>query len=96
MLDKRDLKASIMSYTFNSEATYQAYFGKAHEMVRRSVKEFVDREVKPLIDEWEEAGEFPRELYKKAADVGILGTGYPEEYGGIPGDIFFRVAIQRS
>jgi acyl-CoA dehydrogenase len=82
-----------MSYTFNTEAIFQDYFGKAHEMVRRSVKEFVDKEVKPFIDEWEDAGEFPRELYKKAADVGILGTGYPEEYGGIPGDIFFRVAI---
>jgi len=82
-----------MSYVFNTTATCQAYFGKSHDLVRRSVKEFVDQEIRPYIDDWEEAGEFPRELYQKAAEVGILGTGFPEEYGGIPGDIFFRVAV---
>lgn len=82
-----------MTYAFNTQATCQEYFGKAHGLVRRSVKEFVDAEILPYIDDWEEAGEFPRELYQKAAEVGILGTGYPEEYGGIPGDIFFRVVV---
>jgi len=82
-----------MSYAFNTQASYQAYFNKSHDMVRRSVKEFVDKEILPYIDDWEEAGAFPRELYKKAADVGILGTGYPEAYGGIPGDVFFRIAV---
>ena len=37
--------------------------------------------------------EFPRDIYKKASDVGILGTGYPEAYGGTPGDIFFQIAV---
>ncbi len=82
-----------MSYAFNTQASCQEYFSKAHDLVRRSVKDFVDQEILPYIDDWEEAGEFPRELYKKAADVGILGTGYPEAYGGIPGDIFFRIAV---
>ena len=62
-------------------------------MVRKSVKAFVDKEILPFIDDWEEAGEFPRELYQKAEAVGILGTGYPESYGGIPGDIFFHIAV---
>jgi acyl-CoA dehydrogenase len=61
-------------------------------MVRRSVKEFVDKEIVPNIEDWEEKNEFPRDLYKKAGDVGILGIGYPEEFGGTPGDIFFQVA----
>ncbi len=81
-----------MSLEFSTKATYQEYFSKTHHMVRKAVKEFVDKEVKPFIDEWEEQGEFPVELYKKAADVGILGTGYPEEYGGTPGDIFYKIA----
>jgi len=81
-----------MTFDFNSKSEYQEYFTKAHDMVRRATKEFIDKEVKPFIDEWEEAGEFPRELYKKAAEVGILGIGYPEEYGGTPGDIFFTIA----
>ncbi len=85
-----------MGYEFSEKAGLQEYFGKAHALVRKSVKEFVDKEIKPYIDEWEEAGEFPCELYRKAADVDILGIGYPEEVGGIPGDIFFKVAASEE
>jgi len=85
-----------MSYEFSEKAGVQEYFSKAHQLVRKSVKEFVGKEIKPFIDEWEEAGEFPRELYKKAADVDILGIGYPEEVGGTPGDIFFKVAASEE
>ena len=81
-----------MKFEFRDEAAFQEYFGSAHKMVRRSVKEFVDKEIIPNIEDWEERNEFPRDLYKKAGDVGILGIGYPEEYGGTPGDIFFQVA----
>jgi acyl-CoA dehydrogenase len=81
-----------MKPSFNEKAAYQQYFGKSHNMVRQTVREFVKKEIIPFIDEWEEAGEFPRSLYQKAADIGILGMGYPETYGGIPGDIFFKVA----
>lgn len=81
-----------MKFEFNDVAAFQEYFGPAHNMVRRSVKEFVDREIVPNIEDWEEMNEFPRDLYKKAGDVGVLGIGYPEEYGGTPGDIFFQVA----
>jgi len=82
-----------MANEFKTGSGYQEYFTKEHNMVRRAVKEFIDKEVKPFIDEWEEAGEFPREMYKKAADVGILGTGYPEEYGGTLWDNFFQIAV---
>ena len=85
-----------MAIEFNARASCQQYFSKAHDMVRRSVKEFVDKEIKPFIDEWEEAGIFPREIYKKAGEVGILGIGYPEEVGGTPGDIFFTIAASEE
>jgi acyl-CoA dehydrogenase len=52
----------------------------------------VNKEIVPHVDEWEEMGEFPLNLYKKAGDVGLLGIGYPEELGGTPGDIFFQIA----
>jgi acyl-CoA dehydrogenase len=81
-----------MTFEFTDKADCQVYFGRAHNMVRRSVKEFVDKEIIPHVAEWEEMGEFPRELYKKAGDVGLLGIGYPEELGGTPGDIFFQIA----
>ena len=85
-----------MALEFNAQAGCQEYFSKAHDMVRRSVREFVKKEVLPEIDDWEEQGEFPLELYAKAGEVGILGIGYPEELGGTPGDIFFKVAASEE
>ncbi|OPY09318.1 MAG: Acyl-CoA dehydrogenase [Syntrophaceae bacterium PtaB.Bin095] len=71
---------------------YDQYFGESHELLRASVRKFVEREIKPHIDHWEEEGTFPLDLYKKAGDAGFIGLGYPEEYGGTPGDIFHQVA----
>jgi len=85
-----------MALEFKAQAGCQEYFSKAHEMVRRSVRDFVKKEILPHIDEWEEAGEFPLALYAKAGEVGILGIGYPEELGGTPGDIFFKVAASEE
>jgi acyl-CoA dehydrogenase len=62
-----------------------------HEAFRETVKRFVAREIAPHVAAWDEAGEFPRELYRKAAQAGLLGLGYPEEYGGTPADHFFRI-----
>ncbi|MCP3939881.1 MAG: acyl-CoA dehydrogenase [Desulfobacteraceae bacterium] len=80
-----------MEDAFSTKSSYQQYFSKAHDRVRKAVREFINKEVKPFIDDWEEAGEFPRDMYKKAAEVGILGMGFPEELGGTSGDIFFQV-----
>ena len=85
-----------MALEFNAQAGCQEYFSKAHDMVRRSVRDFVKKEILPEIDDWEEQGEFPLELYAKAGEVGILGIGYPEELGGTPGDIFFKVAASEE
>jgi len=63
-----------------------------HEAFRDTVRRFVEREIMPHATAWDEAGEFPRELYRKAAQAGLLGVGYPEEYGGTPADHFFRIA----
>ena len=58
------------------------YYGETHEALAQSVRRFVAREVAPYIDQWEVDGELPRALHKKAAEAGILGLRYPEEYGG--------------
>ncbi len=70
----------------------QEYFGETHHLVRQTVRKFVDREIKPFVEDWEEQEAFPRELYQKAGEAGILGIGYPETYGGTEGDIFLKVA----
>jgi acyl-CoA dehydrogenase len=58
------------------------YYDDSHEALAQSVRRFVEREVAPHIDQWEVDGELPRALHKKAAEAGILGLRYPEEYGG--------------
>ncbi|MGQ0510951.1 MAG: acyl-CoA dehydrogenase family protein [Betaproteobacteria bacterium] len=63
-----------------------------HEAFRDSVRRFVAREILPHAAAWDEAGEFPRELYRKAAAAGLFGLGFPEEYGGVPADYFYRIS----
>src|SRR3546814_17532730 len=58
------------------------YYDDTHEALAQSIRRFVTREIAPHIDRWEVEGELPRELHKKAAEAGILGLRYPEEYGG--------------
>lgn len=62
-----------------------------HEAFRETARRFVAKEILPHAAAWDEAGEFPRELYRKAAAAGLFGAGYPEEYGGTPADYFFRI-----
>lgn len=53
--------------------------------LRDQCRRFAEREIKPFATEWEEAGLFPRELYAKAAEAGVLGVAFPEEVGGLGG-----------
>ncbi len=54
------------------------------QQVEDAARRFIETEVTPHINEWEEAGQFPRALYGRAAELGWLGLGYPEELGGTP------------
>ncbi|TBW58493.1 acyl-CoA dehydrogenase [Marinobacter halodurans] len=73
------------------------YFNDTHRQVRNTTRKFVATHVLPHIDDWEEAGEFPRELYRLAGEAGILGAGYPEALGGhSEGDVFLKVAISEE
>ena len=71
---------------------YQEYFTEEHQIFRTSIRKFVEKEIKPHIDRWEDEELFPVELYKKAADAGFLGLEYPEAYGGSPCDKFMNIA----
>jgi butyryl-CoA dehydrogenase len=53
-----------------------------HEEIRRTVRDFAEREISPVADEMERRGEFPTEIIRKAAELGLLGVPYPEEVGG--------------
>jgi acyl-CoA dehydrogenase len=76
---------------------FTPYFNETHEQVRNTVRKFVAEHISDNINEWEEAGTFPRELYQRAGDAGILGLGHPEIYGGVgEGDVFMKVAASEE
>lgn len=59
------------------------YYTAQHFEFAQSMRRFVAKEISPFIHAWDEAETFPRELYKKAADIGLLGVGFDERYGGV-------------
>jgi citronellyl-CoA dehydrogenase len=67
-------------------------YSEEHVHFRNTVRQFAEREIAPYADEWEKAKDFPNELFKKAAEVGIFGAHYPEAHGGAGGDYWFSVA----
>jgi acyl-CoA dehydrogenase len=72
------------------------FFTEEHEAFRAVVRRFVAKEIEPFAGEWDEAGEFPRELYRKAAAIGLLGLGFPEAFGGTPADQFMRIVVSQE
>lgn len=71
-----------MSLDFDGACLSNPYLTPEHEAWRSQIRRFVEREIMPFAIEWEEAGKIPDELWSKAAEVGMLGFGFPEAYGG--------------
>ncbi|WP_341894780.1 acyl-CoA dehydrogenase family protein [Ferrovibrio terrae] len=69
------------------------YYTPDHEAFRDQLRRFVAKEIAPFADAWDEAGEFPRALYRKAADIGLLQLNFPEEHGGVPADRFYGIIV---
>ena len=72
------------------------YFTEDHETFRQGLRQFLDKEVKPFIDEWEEKGQIPKEVWKKFGDMGYLGLNYSEEWGGTNADFFYSVVFMEE
>jgi acyl-CoA dehydrogenase len=68
-------------------------YSEEHKIFRDSLKKFLDKEVVPHIEEWEEAGIVPRSVWKKMGEQGFLCTSVPEEYGGLAADFLYSVII---
>ncbi|MDP3969144.1 MAG: acyl-CoA dehydrogenase family protein [Nocardioides sp.] len=67
-------------------------FDEEHEAFRQTVRSFIAKEITPHHEEWEKAGQVPRELWTKAGDLGMLCFDVPEEFGG-PGVDDFRYNV---
>ena len=72
----------------------QLYFNKDQNMVRRAVRDFVNKEINPYVDEWEEQGEVPlNKLFKKMGELGFLGIRYDPKYGGQGLDYWYETVF---
>ena len=65
------------------------FFREEHEIFRKTLRDWVAKELAPYANEWEEAELFPREVFKKAGQMGFLGASYPEDVGGAGGDWWY-------
>ena len=69
------------------------YFSDELAMLREQIRRFVEAEIVPHGDAWEEAGKVPREVFAKMGKLGFLGMRYPEEYGGADLDTMASVVL---
>ena len=76
-----------MSLTFDSARLHNPYITSEHEAWRTQLRRFIEAEIMPYAESWDEEGNIPSDLWVKAAGVGLLGFGFPEEYGGTLKDI---------
>jgi acyl-CoA dehydrogenase len=67
------------------------YFTEEHNLFRESFREFLQKEVVPHIDKWEETGHIERFIWEKFGEMGYFGLTYPEQYGGLGLDFFYTV-----
>ena len=67
------------------------YFTEEHELFRKSLKDFLQKEVVPHIEKWEKTGTIERFIWKKFGEMGFFGIAYPESYGGMGLDLFYTV-----
>ncbi|AUP78270.1 acyl-CoA dehydrogenase family protein [Flavivirga eckloniae] len=69
------------------------YFTEEHNLFRKSLQDFLKKEVVPNIEKWEKTGTIDRFIWKKFGDMGFFGINYPEAYGGMNLDLFYTVIL---
>ncbi|MBI4637949.1 MAG: acyl-CoA dehydrogenase family protein [Candidatus Rokubacteria bacterium] len=68
-------------------------FTDEHDMLRKAIRAFVEKEVTPHVQAWEEAGRIPRSFWRRLGELGFLGVDFPQEYGGGGGDFVSSVVL---
>src|SRR6267378_591242 len=81
------------SVSARSDMAIEAPFTAEHELFRRNLRAYVEKELAPHALEWDEAGIFPRVVFTGMAEIGALGINYPEEVGGSAGDYWYVVVL---
>jgi len=70
-------------------------FQPEHDIFRQSIRDFIENEMAPHAEEWEEAGEVPRDIFLRMGELDYLGMRYPEEYGG-GGDVLAEAVLHEE
>ncbi|OYO26347.1 acyl-CoA dehydrogenase family protein [Janthinobacterium sp. PC23-8] len=68
-------------------------YSSEHELFRKTVRHFLEKEFEPNRERWEAQGHFDREFFRKAGEAGILCPTLPEEYGGAGGDFLYSAIV---
>jgi acyl-CoA dehydrogenase len=69
------------------------YFTEEHNLFRKSLQDFLKKEVVPHVDEWEKTGVIDASVWEKFGEMGYLGLSYPEAYGGLNLDLFYMIIL---
>ncbi len=72
------------------------YFTEEHNLFRETFRAFLEKEVRPNVEQWEKDGELPREIYRKFGEMGFFGIAQPEEYGGLGLDMWYGVIFDEE
>jgi len=78
---------------YNPAPMASSPFDDEHELLRRTIRAFVDKEVAPHVDEWEEAGRIPKSFWRRMGELGFLGLDFPTEHGGGGGGFVSSVVL---
>jgi len=81
-----------MGHGFNTLRT-TVNFADEHQIFRSAIRRFVQDEIAPEVDEWEENEELPRQLFRRMGEMGFLGIQYPQKYGGADADFWMSVVL---
>ncbi len=65
------------------------FFTEEHDIFRKTLREFIAKELAPHVDQYERDELFPREIFNRCGEMGFLGAHYPEEVGGSGGDFWY-------
>jgi acyl-CoA dehydrogenase len=68
-------------------------YKEEHKIFREAIRKFIDKEVIPHVEEWEEAGIVPKSAWRKMGEQGFLCMSVPEEYGGMGCDFLYSVIL---
>jgi citronellyl-CoA dehydrogenase len=82
-----------MTTKLNAKSAEQIYFNEDHEMLRRTIRDFIEKEINPYIDDWEDTSAPLKEIFGKMGKLGLLGIRYDSEYGGQGLDYWYETVL---